>query len=145
MDLNLELANAYIARAKEKADEIGVPVIIAVLDSAANLKAFSRMDGAVLGSIDIAIKKAKTAALFGCNSEDVWEYCKPGAPGHFLELTNGGLAPFAGGISIKNHQGGLCGAIGVSGGSVEQDQQIAQAAATAIDVNELPCASAAAN
>jgi uncharacterized protein GlcG (DUF336 family) len=136
MDLNLELANAFIDQAKEKAAEIGVPVIIAVLDSAANLKAFSRMDGAVLGSIDIAMKKAKTAALFGCNSEDVWEYCKPGAPGHFLELTNGGLAPFAGGIAIKDRHNVLFGAIGVSGGSVDQDHTIARAAASAIDVND---------
>jgi uncharacterized protein GlcG (DUF336 family) len=136
MDLSLELANAFIDQAKEKAAEIGVPVIIAVLDSAANLKAFSRMDGAVLGSIDIAMKKAKTAALFGCNSEDVWEYCKPGAPGHFLELTNGGLAPFAGGIVIKDRHNVLFGAIGVSGGSVAQDQTIARAAASAIDLND---------
>ena len=145
MDINLEIADAYIAHAKAKATELGVPVIVAVLDPAANLKSFARMDGAVLGSIDIAIKKAKTAALFGCNSEDVWEYCKPGAPGHFLELTNGGLAPFAGGISIKDRNGDLCGAIGVSGGSVEQDQQIAQAAVEALDVNQIPCANAAAN
>jgi uncharacterized protein GlcG (DUF336 family) len=78
-----------------------VPIIIAVLDAAAHLKAFSRMDGAVLGSIDIAIKKARTAVLFECNSEAVWEYCKPGAPAQGLEFSNGGLAPFAGGIPLR--------------------------------------------
>lgn len=145
MELTLDLADAYIGHAKTKADEIGVKVIVAVLDNAANLKAFSRMDGAVLGSIDVALKKAKTAVLFNCNSEDVWEYCKPGAPGHFLELTNGGLAPFAGGVVIKNRNSEVVGAIGISGGSVDQDQTIAIAAASAVDVHELPCRDAANN
>jgi uncharacterized protein GlcG (DUF336 family) len=72
---------------------------------------------AVLASIDIAIKKARTAALFECNSEAVWEYCKPGAPAHGLEHTNGVLAPFAGGIPLKGPAGEPIGAIGVSGGA----------------------------
>jgi uncharacterized protein GlcG (DUF336 family) len=135
MDLNLEQATGLIERAQSAASETGVPVIIAVVDPATNLKAFARMDGAVLGSIDIAIKKAKTAALFECNSEDVWEYCKPGAPAHGLELSNGGLAPFAGGIAIKDPNGKLMGAVGVSGGSVDQDQMIAKAAVDAISFN----------
>jgi uncharacterized protein GlcG (DUF336 family) len=135
MDLDLQLAMGLIERAKSAASETGVPVIIAVVDPAANLKAFARMDGAVLGSIDVAIKKAKTAALFECNSEDVWEYCKPGAPAHGLELSNGGLAPFAGGIAIKAPNGKLIGAVGVSGGSVNQDQTIAKAAAEAVRLN----------
>ena len=109
-------------------------VIIAVLDAGAQLKAFSRMDGAVLGSIDVAMKKARTAALFEVNSEAVWEYCKPGAPGHALELSNGGLAPFAGGIPLKGTAGELIGAIGVSGGAVSQDFEVAQAAAAAFTV-----------
>jgi len=118
-----------IERGEAAAARIGVPVIIAVIDPAANMKAFVRMDGAVLGSIDIAIKKAKTAALFECNSEAVWEYCKPGAPAHGLENTNGGLAPFAGGILIRNQDGKPIGAVGVSGGAVDQDLEIAMAAA----------------
>jgi len=116
---------------QSKASELGVPVIIAVLDAATHLKAFSRMDGAVLGSIDIAIKKARTAALFECNSEAVWEYCKPGAPAHGLEFSNGGLAPFEGGIPLKGPTGALIGAVGVSGGAVPQDFEIAQAAVAA--------------
>ena len=135
MDLDLKQATGLIERAQSAASETGVPVIIAVVDPATNLKAFARMDGAVLGSIDIAIKKAKTAALFECNSEDVWEYCKPGAPAHGLELSNGGLAPFAGGIAIKDPNGKLMGAMGVSGGSVDQDQMIAKAAVDAISFN----------
>lgn len=129
MALDLAQARKMIERGEAAALRIGVPVIIAVLDPATNLKAFIRMDGAVLGSIDIAIKKAKTAALFECNSEDVWEYCKPGAPAHGLENTNGGLAPFAGGILIRDKEGKPIGAVGVSGGAVEQDLEIAMAAA----------------
>lgn len=129
MTLKLDDAKAMIARGESMAAKLGVPVIIAVLDTAANLKAFARMDGAVLGSIDIAIKKARTAAMFECNSEDVWEYCKPGAPAHALEMTNGGLAPFPGGVLLRSLDGTPVGSVGVSGGAVEQDLQIALAAA----------------
>ncbi len=114
-----------------RAIRIGVPVNIAVLDAGAHLKAFLRMDGAVLGSIDLALKKAKTAVLFATTSDSVWEYCKPGAAAHALEHSNGGLAPFGGGIPIKAADGTLLGAIGVSGGAVPQDTEIAEAAASA--------------
>ena len=83
------------------------------------------MDGAVLGSIDIALKKARTSALFQANSEAVWEYCKPGAPAHALELTNDGLAPFGGGVPLRSAAGEVLGAVGVSGGAVAQDAEIA--------------------
>ena len=124
-------AQAIISAAQTKANEIKVPVIIAVLDAGAHLKSFLRMDGAVLGSIDIATKKARTAVLFEVNSESVWEYCKPGAAAPRLELTNDGLAPYAGGIPLKNSEGLIQGAVGVSGGSIEQDFEIAKAAAAA--------------
>lgn len=106
---------------------MGLPVVVAVLDAGAHLKAFRRMDGAVLASIDIAIRKASTAVLFQANSEAVWEYCKPGAPAPGLELTNGGLAPFGGGIPLKSPDGQVIGALGVSGGTVAQDVEVAQA------------------
>jgi uncharacterized protein GlcG (DUF336 family) len=93
------------------------------------------MDGAVLGSIDIAIRKAKTAALFQCNSEDVWDYLKPGAPAPHLELTNGGLAPYGGGIALKSGDGVTIGALGVSGGSIAQDTEIALAGHAAFEAN----------
>ena len=92
--ITLPQAYAALRAAEEKAAAIGVPVNIAILDAAAHLKAFSRMDGAVLGSIDVATRKATTAALFQARSEAVWEHCKPGAPAPALELSNGGLAPF---------------------------------------------------
>lgn len=124
-------ARAMISAAETKAAAMGVPVNIAVLDAGAHLKAFSRMDGAVLGSIDVATRKARTAVLFEVNSEAVWDYCKPGAPAPGLDLTNGGLAPFAGGIPLKGPDGTMQGAVGVSGGSVAQDFEIAQAALAA--------------
>ena len=101
MQLTYRQAQTVIDAAESKTAELGVPVIIAVCDAGAHLKAFSRMDGAVLGSIDIALKKARTAALFERNSEAIWEYCKPGAPAPALELSCGGLAPFASGILLK--------------------------------------------
>lgn len=137
MPLTSSQARAVIAVAEAKASAIGVPVIIAVLDAGTHLKAFARMDGAVLGSIDIAMKKARTAALFQASSEAVWEYCKPGAPAPGLELTNGGLAPFGGGIPLKTVDGECLGAVGVSGGAVAQDMEIAQAAAASFTTDSV--------
>jgi uncharacterized protein GlcG (DUF336 family) len=131
MDISQAQSDSVISAAKAQATEIGVPMNVAVLDAAANLKAFVRMDGALLGSIDIAMGKAKTAALFGMNSEAVGEFCKPGGTSPGLELTNGGLVVFAGGIPLRDSAGTLIGAVGVSGGSVAQDFAVAQAAADA--------------
>jgi uncharacterized protein GlcG (DUF336 family) len=129
--ITLRQAQAAIAAGEARAAALGVPVNIAVLDAGAHLKAFSRMDGAVLGSIDVATRKARTAVLFQAASEAVWDYCKPGAPAPGLELSNGGLAPFAGGIPLRCADGAVIGAVGVSGGAVSQDLEIARAAADA--------------
>jgi uncharacterized protein GlcG (DUF336 family) len=128
MHLTSHEAQTIIDGAEAKACEIGLAVVIAVLDAGAHLKAFRRMDGAVLGSIDIATRKASTAVLFQANSETVWEYCKPGAPAPGLELTNGGLATFGGGIPLLRPDGTIIGALGISGGAVSQDVEVAQAA-----------------
>lgn len=133
MQLNSSQAQAIIDGAEAKARELGLPVVVAVLDSGAHLKAFRRMDGAVLASIDIATRKASTAVLFQANSEAVWDYCKPGAPAPGLELTNGGLAPFGGGIPLRGPDGTVIGALGVSGGSVQQDVEVAQAGHAAFE------------
>jgi len=127
MQLTSQQAHAVLDGARSKARAMGLPVIVAVLDAGAHLKLLERMDGAVLASIDIAIRKASTAVMFQCNSEDVWEYCKPGAPAPGLELSNGGLAPFGGGIPLRGSDGQVIGALGVSGGSVAQDTEVAQA------------------
>lgn len=124
-------AEDMIAAARTSATDLGVAVNVAVLDTGANLKAFFRMDGAVLGSIDVAMRKARTAVMFECSSEAVWDYCRPGAPAPTLELSNGGLAPFAGGIPLHTSGGALIGAIGISGGTVAQDLEIARAAVAA--------------
>jgi Uncharacterized protein, possibly involved in utilization of glycolate and propanediol len=133
MQITSHQAQAVIDGAAAKALELGLPVIVAVLDAGTHLKAFRRMDGAVLGSIDVAIRKARTAVLFQANSEAVWDYCKPGAPAPGLELSNGGLAPFAGGIPLKSRDGAVIGAVGISGGSVAQDSEVAQAALAAFE------------
>lgn len=124
-------SDAMILAASRAAVALGVPMNVAVLDSGAQLKAFLRMDGALLGSIDVAVKKARTAVLFGMNSEAVGEYCRPGGTSPGLDQTNGGLVVFAGGIPLHSAAGELIGAIGVSGGSVVQDAQVAIAAAAA--------------
>jgi len=136
MDITIAQAQAVIEAARARASALGVPAVISVIDGGCHLKAFQRMDGAPLGSIDIALGKARTAALFACNSEDVWEYCKPGAPAPGLELSNGGLMTFAGGMSFKSSGGAVIGAIGVSGGAVAQDQEIALAGAAAFATHQ---------
>lgn len=133
MQLTSRQAQAVIDGAEAKARQLDLAVIIAVLDAGAHLKAFRRMDGAVLGSIDIAMSKARTAVLFQANSEAVWEYCKPGAPAQGLQLTNGGLATFGGGMPLKGPDGAVIGALGVSGGAVPQDVEVAQAALAAFE------------
>lgn len=121
-----------LAAAVREAAEIGVPMNIAVYDDGANLKAFTRMDGALLGSADIAMNKARTAALFGFNTEALYEFAKPGGTSPGFDRTNGGLIVFAGGVPIRDRQGLLIGAVGISGGAVAQDFQVAQAAVTAL-------------
>ncbi|KQV57391.1 MULTISPECIES: heme-binding protein [unclassified Caulobacter] len=130
--LSLSQAQAALAAGQARAAALGTPVNIAVLDASAHLKAFGRMDEAVLGSIDVALGKARTAALFGITSEAVWDYCKPGAPAPGLERSNGGLMTFPGGVPLRDANGRLVGAIGVSGGSPDQDAEIARAAAAAL-------------
>lgn len=132
MEITQSLADAVLAAAADEARAIGVPMNVAILDAGAHLKAFVRMDGALLGSIDIAMKKARTAALFGMNTEAIGEFCKPGGTSPGLDATNGGLVVFAGGIPLRDRDGNPVGAVGVSGGSVAQDFQVATAAAQSI-------------
>jgi uncharacterized protein GlcG (DUF336 family) len=133
MALTSDRADALIKAAKAKAAEIGIAVSVVVLDVAGHLKAFSRMDGAWLGSIDVALKKAKTSVLFEMETQAVWEVCKPGTQAQGLEHTNDGLVTFAGGIPLKALDGRLLGAIGVSGGQVAQDFEVARAGSNALE------------
>jgi len=135
MNISLKQADAAIAAARQTADQLGISVNIAVIDSGTQLKAFARMDDAFLGSIDVALNKAKTSALFGVPTEVVGEWSQPGSPAHGLERTNGGLIVFGGGMPIHDVNNQLIGAVGVSGGSPDQDAQIARVAAKAVPFN----------
>ena len=132
MNITLAQAENIIGAAKEKAKEIDTKMNIAVVDSGANLVAFRRMDGAWLGSLDISIKKAKTARYFDMNTGIVGELSQPGGSLYNIEHSNGGLVTFPGGIPIKNANGEIIGAIGVSGSAVENDHAVAEAGASAI-------------
>ena len=129
MTITLDAAQAMIARARAHAIGIDVPMNIAVTDAGGHLLAFARMDGAILGSIEIALAKAKTSILFHGPSENLWEFCKPGGPAPATEYTNGGLIPYAGGVALTQTDGTLIGAIGVSGGVPDQDGEVARVAA----------------
>jgi uncharacterized protein GlcG (DUF336 family) len=128
-DISLEQARAAVSAAIEKAKQINAKMNIAVVDAGANLKAFARMDSAWLGSIDISIKKAKTARFFDMNTGVIGSLSQPGGSLFGIEHSNQGLITFPGGVVIKNKDGVVIGAIGVSGSSVENDHTVAEAGA----------------
>ena len=126
-ELTLPQARASVDAALEKSKELGVKMNIAVVDAGANLKAFARMDGAWLGSIDIAVKKARTARFFDMNTGEIGNLSQPGGPLYNIEHSNGGLITFPGGIPMRDSAGQIIGAIGVSGSTVENDHTVAEA------------------
>lgn len=129
--VTLEDAKAIIAAAEKKATEIGQPQNIAVVDAGGNLVAHERMDGAWIGSIDISIKKAYTSRAFDLATRDLANEAQPGKQFYGIQESNSGrVMIFAGGIPLKR-DGKVVGAIGVSGGSGEQDQTVAEAGAAA--------------
>ncbi len=129
--ITLDKAQPIIAAAIAKAEEIGQPMNIAVVDNGANLTAFARMDGAWLGSIDIAINKAFTARAFDITTHDLGVNSQPGEQFYGIHASNHGrVMIFAGGVPLMTN-GEVVGAVGVSGGSGEQDQAVAEAAAAA--------------
>lgn len=132
MNITLEQAEKVISVAKEKSIAIDTKMNIAVVDAGANLVAFGRMDGAWLGSLDISIKKAKTARFFDMNTGVIGELSQPGGSLYNIEHSNNGLITFPGGVPIKNATGEIIGAIGVSGSTVENDHTVAEAGASAI-------------
>jgi uncharacterized protein GlcG (DUF336 family) len=130
-DIGLDQANAALEAAIKKAEEIGTTMDIAIVDVGGNLKAFARMDGAWLGSIDIAQKKARTARWFDMNTGDIGQLSQPGGSLYNIEHSNGGLITFPGGVPIKDGDI-VIGAIGVSGSTVENDHTVAVAGANAV-------------
>ena len=131
MSITLEQAEKISAAAKAKATEIGVPMNIAIVDEGANLKSFHRMENAWLGSVDISIRKAKTARYFDMNSGEIGKLSQPGGPLYNIEVSNGGLISFPGGIPLKDSDGTIIGAIGVSGSTVDKDAAVATAGVAA--------------
>jgi uncharacterized protein GlcG (DUF336 family) len=131
MVLTLEHAEKIVAAAKAKAKAINTLMDIAVVDEGGNLKAFVRMDGAWLGSIDIAQKKARTARFFDMPTGALGKLSQPGGPLFGIEHSNRGLITFPGGLPLKDASGAVIGAIGVSGSSVENDHAVAEAGAKA--------------
>ena len=131
-NLTLKNAETAIAAAKTKAKELGTLMNIAIVDAGSNLIAFAHMDNAWLGSIDIAQKKARTARLFNMPTGEIGKLSQPGGALYNIEHSNGGLITFPGGIPIKNANGTVIGAIGVSGDSVQNDHLVAQAGVDAI-------------
>lgn len=130
-ELSLDLATHVLKSATEKAGSLGVRVNIAVVDAGPNLKGFFRMDGALLGAIDVALKKARTACLFEMETGGIGELSQPGGPLYNIEHSNGGLITFPGGVPLKSPEGVVIGAIGVSGSTVENDRAVALAGAAA--------------
>jgi len=131
-NLTTEQAQTALAAALQRAKALGLKMNIALVDAGANLKAFLRMDGAWLGSIDIAIKKARTARLFDINSGEIGKLSQPGGALYQIEGSNGGLISFPGVLPLTDGAGEVIGAIGVSGSTVENDQRVAQAGVDAL-------------
>ncbi len=136
MHVTIEQAEKAIAAARAKATQLGTQMCIAIVDSGGVLKAFHRMDDAWVGSIDISMKKAKTAVFFGMPTGEIGKLSQPGGPLYGIEHSNDGLITFPGGLPVGD--GVMIGAIGVSGSSVENDHAVAQAGAAAIGACDLP-------
>ncbi len=131
-DITMEEARAVLEAALNKAEETNTKMDIAVVDAGANLKAFIRMDEAWIGSIDIAIKKARTARFFDMPTGEIGKLSQPGGPLYNIEHSNDGLITFPGGIPLKNRENEIIGAIGVSGSTVENDHLVAEAGAASL-------------
>ncbi len=130
-DITMNQARAAVDAARNKSGEIDTKMNIAIIDAGGNLKAFARMDDAWLGSIDIAIKQARTARYFDMNTGEIGKLSQPGGALFNIEHSNGGLITFPGGMPIRQGDT-IIGAIGVSGSSVENDHTVAAAGAAAI-------------
>jgi uncharacterized protein GlcG (DUF336 family) len=129
--ITLKDARKIIAAAEQKSEKIGQPMNIAVVDAGGNLVAHVRMDGAWLGSIDISINKAYTSRAFDISTKDLATHSQSGGQFFGIHASNTGkIMIFAGGIPLKR-DGKVVGAIGVSGGSGEQDHAVAEAGAAA--------------
>lgn len=125
-DISTELAQKTIDGCLARAHGQGLLMNAAVVDNGGNLKAFARMDGAWLGSIDVSIKKARTARYFDMETAELSPMVQPGASLYNIEFSNDGLITFPGGIPLHDSEGAVIGAVGVSGSTVDNDQDVAE-------------------
>ena len=129
--ITLEEVKGIVSSAEQKAQQLGQPMNIAVMDAGRNLVAFQRMDGAWVASIDIAIDKAFTSAGRGLTTREIGEMAQPGQPLFGINTTNGGrIVIFAGGVPLMR-DGQVVGAVGVSGGTPDEDHKVAEAGVAA--------------
>ncbi|WP_193337415.1 GlcG/HbpS family heme-binding protein [Devosia beringensis] len=125
--IDLTDAGILLAGARQKADEIGIPMCIAIVDESGNLVAFERMDGGKITSITIAIDKAYTAAAAKRATHEYGQASQPGAAAYGINSAIGGrLMVVAGGLPLLVN-GAVVGGIGISSGTPAQDQAVAQA------------------
>lgn len=126
--VTLEQAQGIVQAAVSKAADDGLLMNVAVVDAGNNLTAFGRMDGAWLGSIEIAIAKAHTSRRFDISTQELGQLSQPGEALYGIHvLAEGGNVIFAGGIPLKASDGTVAGAVGVSGGTPDQDHDVCQA------------------
>lgn len=131
--LDLERAKSILEAAESKAKEIGVPVVMAVVDSGGNLVSLHRMDDSLLASIELAVNKAYTAVAIRKETGELAGLAAPGGPLYGLDANCGGkFVVFGGGIPLW-HDGKLAGAIGVSGGAPDEDMAVASAGVAAFE------------
>jgi uncharacterized protein GlcG (DUF336 family) len=130
-DITLAQARSVIDAALVRSHELGTAMNVAVVDAGGNLTAFDREDGAWRGSIDIAIRKARTARFFDMETADLGTMTAPGQPLYGIEVTNGGLVSFPGGVLLRVGDD-IVGAVGVSGSTVDDDRAVAVAGAAAL-------------
>ena len=133
-EVTLDVAKEIIAAAEEQAAEIDVPMCIAVMDDGANLVGFHRMDGALLASIDISQNKAYSSVTLKMDTETIHDVSQPGESLYGLGNTNDGrIITFGGGFPLEDDDGTVVGGVGVSGGSAEEDMEVAQAGVEAFE------------
>ncbi|AOJ01836.1 MULTISPECIES: GlcG/HbpS family heme-binding protein [Burkholderia] len=130
IELTLERAQRIVDAGVANATRLhaaGVAVAIAVVDAGAHLVAFARMDDAFIGAIDLATRKAGTSARFRAPSASLGALSAGDGPIRTIEHSNGGLVTFGGGLPLVDAHGRCVGAVGVSGGTVDDDEAIARA------------------
>jgi uncharacterized protein GlcG (DUF336 family) len=121
----IQAVNAGLTKSKE----LGTKMNIAVVDRGGNLVGFAREDDAWVGSVDISIKKARTATFFDMETQEIGKLSQPGGSLYNIEHSNGGLITFPGGVPLTTPDGVILGGVGVSGSTVEDDLLVAHAAA----------------